>query len=83
MKIKRVKLNLIIILCGLFIAAIIAAGCVLGGVTAYADEGAGYNESYRNRLAFSAARGWNNDPNGLYLRFLRASTTAKGKKFTI
>ena len=65
MKIKRVKLNLIIILCGLFIAAIIAAGCVLGGVTAYADEGAGYNESYRNRLAFSAARGWNNDPNGL------------------
>ncbi len=24
-----------------------------------------YNESYRNRLAYSAARGWNNDPNGL------------------
>ena len=25
----------------------------------------GYNESYRNRLAYSAVRGWNNDPNGL------------------
>lgn len=32
----------------------------------YADEGAaGHNESYRNKISYSAARGWNNDPNGL------------------
>ena len=36
----------------------------LASLTASAQT-EGYNESYRNRLAYSAVRGWNNDPNGL------------------
>lgn len=31
----------------------------------YANETNGYEGAYRNRLAFSAKEGWNNDPNGL------------------
>ena len=50
--------------------AVIAVTTAVFGLTilnktgAYADGGA-YNQSYRNRLAFSANEGWNNDPNGL------------------
>ena len=32
---------------------------------AFAEQSANYSEPYRNQLAYSALRGWNNDPNGL------------------
>ena len=32
---------------------------------AFAEQGANYSEPYRNQLAYSALKGWNNDPNGL------------------
>ena len=36
-----------------------------GAITAFASENTDYGEGYRNRLSYSALRGWNNDPNGL------------------
>ena len=52
------------------IILVLATTVALLGVTAqgektYAAENGDYGENYRNQLAFSALRGWNNDPNGL------------------
>ena len=52
------------------IILVLATTVALFGVTAqgektYAAENGDYGENYRNQLAFSALRGWNNDPNGL------------------
>ncbi|MGN0804985.1 MAG: glycoside hydrolase family 32 protein [Candidatus Coproplasma sp.] len=60
-KTKRIIVALIATLAIIFFALGIASV----NRTAYADEGVSYGESYRNRLTFSAEKGWNNDPNGL------------------
>ena len=48
---------------------VIACVCTIAlsgtAAAAFAEEGADYSEPYRNQLAYSALRGWNNDPNGL------------------
>lgn len=48
---------------------VIACVCTIAlsgtAAAALAEEGADYSESYRNQLAYSALKGWNNDPNGL------------------
>lgn len=63
MKIKTSKLKL----AGLLCLAVILALTLFFGISEMAVKADtdSYNESYRNRLAYSAARGWNNDPNGL------------------
>ena len=52
------------------IILVLATTVALLGVTAQGEktcaaENGDYGENYRNQLAFSALRGWNNDPNGL------------------
>ncbi|MDE7329760.1 MAG: glycoside hydrolase family 32 protein, partial [Clostridia bacterium] len=64
MKYVNAAKSSIIILIAVFITALVAGFCLINGGFAFADAN-GYNESYRNRLAFSPERGWNNDPNGL------------------
>lgn len=52
----------------LLIAAALTAtviGALVTPCEVYAAENGDYGENYRNQLAFSALRGWNNDPNGL------------------
>lgn len=52
----------------MLIAAALTAATLAAVVTpdtAFAAENGDYGENYRNQLAFSALRGWNNDPNGL------------------
>ena len=48
---------------------VIACVCTIAlsgtAAAAFAEEGADYSEPYRNQLAYSALKGWNNDPNGL------------------
>ncbi len=44
------------------VSAIALSGTV---AEAFAEQGADYSEPYRNQLAYSALKGWNNDPNGL------------------
>lgn len=57
--------------CGLLAAlTVIALVLALTGIclfkfSADAEAEKEYGESYRNKLAYSAYRGWNNDPNGL------------------
>ena len=65
MKIKSIKTKLAISLGAVFATALVTAGCLAGGTAAFADGSDVYGESYRNKLAFSAKEGWNNDPNGL------------------
>ncbi len=64
MNVKSIKTKLIIALGAALIAALVAGFCLMKSGAAFADV-ADYSESYRNRLAYSAKRGWNNDPNGL------------------
>ena len=52
----------------MLIAAALTAtviGALVTPCEVYAAENGDYGENYRNQLAFSALRGWNNDPNGL------------------
>lgn len=67
MKIKSIKTKFAVALGAVCCTALIAAACVcVKDSVVYADEsGAAYSQSYRNRLAYSAKSGWNNDPNGL------------------
>lgn len=67
MKNQKVLKNLIFLLGGVSCAALIAAAALSGGspASAEAETGRDYSQPYRNRLAFSPAKGWNNDPNGL------------------
>lgn len=59
---KTCKLRIV----GLLSLAAILASTLFAGVVLSANaDAAGGDESYRNRIAYSAARGWNNDPNGL------------------
>ena len=48
---------------------VIACVCTIAllgtAAAAFAEQGANYSEPYRNQLAYSALKGWNNDPNGL------------------
>lgn len=48
---------------------VIACVCTIAlsgtAAAAFAEEGTDYSEPYRNQLAYSALKGWNNDPNGL------------------
>ncbi len=48
---------------------VIACVCTIAlsgtAAAAFAEQGADYSEPYRNQLAYSALKGWNNDPNGL------------------
>ncbi len=46
-------------------AALATAALGLGTMKLGASAQSPYGEAYRNRLAYSAAQGWNNDPNGL------------------
>lgn len=57
--------RIIIALIAIIALILFALGIASVNRVAYADEGASYGESYRNRLTFSAKKGWNNDPNGL------------------
>ena len=57
--------RIIIALIGIIALILFALGIASVDRVVYADEGASYGESYRNRLTFSAEKGWNNDPNGL------------------
>lgn len=60
---KTCKLKFAWLLC---LAVIFIATLSMGVVSAFAaDEQKSYDESYRNKLAYSPYRGWNNDPNGL------------------
>lgn len=58
------KLKAVILLAAATLVAAFAVGGLLSG-GAYADTKNLYADSYRNQLAYSAAEGWNNDPNGL------------------
>lgn len=50
----------------IFLALSLVAGALPSvGFSAFAADCTDYGEGYRNRLAYSALRGWNNDPNGL------------------
>ena len=49
----------------LVIACVSAIALSGTAAAAFAEEGADYSEPYRNQLAYSALKGWNNDPNGL------------------
>ncbi|MGN0811949.1 MAG: glycoside hydrolase family 32 protein [Candidatus Coproplasma sp.] len=57
--------RIIIALIAIIALILFALGIASVNRSAYADEGVSYGESYRNRLTFSAEKGWNNDPNGL------------------
>ncbi len=63
MKVKSVKTSLIFALGAAVFAALVAGFCLMNKTVALAASD--YDESYRNQLAYSAKRGWNNDPNGL------------------
>lgn len=64
MKISKTSFRLAGVLAA--VAACAAAFAVAGIThTAYAQTSEDYSETYRNQLAYSALRGWNNDPNGL------------------
>ncbi len=58
------KLKAVILLAAATLVAAFAVGGLLSG-GASADVKNLYADGYRNQLAYSAAEGWNNDPNGL------------------
>lgn len=60
----KIKLKAVILLAAATLVAAFAVGGLLCG-GASADAVSLYADSYRNQLAYSAAEGWNNDPNGL------------------
>lgn len=53
------------ILLACFLAAALFVGLAPSLHVAFAAGNTDYGEGYRNRLSYSALRGWNNDPNGL------------------
>ncbi len=63
MKVKSCKKTAILCISAAMCAAL--AGAAASALPAYAAEDVQYNGLYRNQLAYSAAKGWNNDPNGL------------------
>lgn len=69
MKVKSIKNKIAVVLGAVAITALAAVGFISGNnYSAHADtraDSSAYSQSYRNRLAFSAKKGWNNDPNGL------------------
>lgn len=64
MKLSKIKTAGLICFAAIAVGALALSGAFLKKTSAFA-ESAGYNESYRNQLAYSAKSGWNNDPNGL------------------
>ena len=65
MKVKQTKIVSICLLAAVLLASLLCAALTVG-TKGYAMEMVDdYAGAYRNRLAFSAKRGWNNDPNGL------------------
>ena len=66
MKLGKVKSVFLAVLTVLMMAALCAGIAMYKGGVAHAEvDGTEYEGAYRNRLAFSAKHGWNNDPNGL------------------
>lgn len=65
MKLSKIKSIFLALLAALMLAALCFGLVAMHGGKAYAEGNAEYEGAYRNRLAFSAKRGWNNDPNGL------------------
>lgn len=67
MKLGKTKSVILAFLAALTLTALCFGLIAIGGGRAYAAEttASEYEGAYRNRLAFSAKRGWNNDPNGL------------------
>ena len=61
---KLKSFTAIILVCFMALALLIGI-LPAGGIPAFAAENTDYGEGYRNRLSYSALRGWNNDPNGL------------------
>lgn len=64
MKTEKIKCRAVCLLAALFLGAATAGIYLTNDAYASADNEV-YGESYRNQLAYSAAAGWNNDPNGL------------------
>ncbi len=64
MKQGKLKSAGLLFLAIILISTLAAVFCLTEKTVAFA-ESYGYDESYRNRLAYSAKEGWNNDPNGL------------------
>ena len=61
---KLKSFTAILLVCFMALALLIGI-LPAGGIPAFASENTDYGEGYRNRLSYSALRGWNNDPNGL------------------
>lgn len=59
-----VRKSVCLFLSCLFVLALFAV-FPLSSASVQAAEAGEYGEAYRNRLAYSASSGWNNDPNGL------------------
>lgn len=64
MKLSKIKSVLIALAAVLMLSSLCLGLALFRATKAYAEESE-YEGAYRNRLAYSAKQGWNNDPNGL------------------
>ncbi|MBD5636997.1 MAG: glycoside hydrolase family 32 protein [Clostridia bacterium] len=65
MKLLKQKSITAVLIVLFFVLSLLLGVLPAAGLTAFAAENTDYGEGYRNRISYSALKGWNNDPNGL------------------